>query len=74
MSEAISIICDSCDKELITHSSNPVNYSIELKTINTNINNTGIQNAILIVPPFEGTKHFCGRKCLSDWLSAEEEP
>lgn len=70
MSKQESITCDNCQKELITESSYPAKYSLELKAINTNINNTGASYAVCVHPPIDGVKHFCGKQCLVDWLNA----
>lgn len=68
MAETRSITCDQCERELITHSKYPAEYSLELKAINTNINSAGAVYSVRIVPPFDGTKHFCTLECLKGFL------
>jgi len=62
------IICDECGDELVTHTSYPAKYMLELDVIDTNINNTGSGYAVSTRPPFEGKKHFCGLECLENWI------
>lgn len=62
-----SITCDNCGKELIVDSSYPAKYSLELKVINTGINTSNNVFAVMMYPPFEGTKHFCDIDCLGQW-------
>jgi len=68
----IKLICDSCNAELITNSSYPAEYSLELKAINTNINTTGMVFGVCVHPPINSTKHFCNKKCLRNWLEKEQ--
>lgn len=63
-----SIICDSCNSELIIDSSYPANFSLELRAINTGINSTGAQYAVCVHPPIDGPLHFCGKACLRNWV------
>lgn len=65
-----SITCDSCKKELITHTSYPANYSLQLAAINTNRNDTGFTYGVGVVPPIEKPHHFCGFACLENWIAA----
>lgn len=64
-----SILCDNCGEELITNTPYPANYSLALSAINTNRNNSGTEFAVLIHPPIDDTKHFCDKKCLTEWLT-----
>lgn len=63
-----SIICDNCGKELVVDSSYPATFSLELKAINTGINTSGYKYAVAVIPPIKSTKHFCGLKCLKEWI------
>lgn len=63
------LVCDNCNNELMTVSSYPAKYSLELKAINTNVNNTGAQYAVKVFPPISDTKHFCNLKCLTEWCN-----
>jgi len=68
-----SVICDFCSKQLIQNSSYPAVYSLELRPINTNINNTGMTYAVLVKQP--DTLHFCNKTCLAKWVNNElKEP
>lgn len=64
-----SVICDFCSKQLIQNSSYPAVYSLELRPINTNINNTGIAYAVRVKQP--DTLHFCNKTCLAKWVNNE---
>ena len=66
-----SITCDHCEAELIVDSSYPHNYSLELKVIDTGINTSGMQYAVLQHPPLDRTKHFCGKECLKLWITKD---
>lgn len=62
-----SIKCDNCDKELIEDTMYPAMYKLELRVIDTNRNSSSCTYCVSTFPPFEGTKHFCDKKCLSEW-------
>ena len=64
----MSKTCDQSNKELIIPSAYPTNYALELKVVNTRINTSDMQYCISMFPPFEGTKHFCDKTCLREWL------
>lgn len=66
------LICDSCGAELITHSPYPAQYSLALDAINTNVNDGGGVYCVMVHPPIDGTKHFCNKKCLRNWLEKEQ--
>lgn len=63
-----SILCDNCGEELITDTQYPHKFSLELRVIDTNRNSSQLQFLVNMTPPFVGTKHFCGKKCLGEWL------
>lgn len=63
-----SILCDNCGEELITNSSYPHKYSLELSVIDTNRNTSNCQYAVYMTPPFDGLRHFCDKKCLGEWI------
>ena len=65
--------CDECGENLIIDSQYPSHYTLELTVRDTGINTSNIQYAIMQFPPFEGTKHFCNKKCLSNWLAIEKD-
>jgi len=67
-----SIKCDSCGNQLITHTSNPANYALELKCINTNRNPFNSVNLVNMFPLINKPKHFCGFRCLSTYLEERE--
>lgn len=69
MSEKKVLICDACGKDCITYSSYPAKYSFELKSINTNINNTGATFAVVTTPAIPDAVHFCTTKCLLTWVN-----
>ena len=64
-----SIICDNCGEERITDNPYPHTFTLELSVIDTNRNSSGSQYAAHQIPPFEGLKHFCDKKCLAEWLN-----
>lgn len=64
--------CDHCDRELMTSTSYPAHYVLELSTINTNVNNTGFAYGVHISPPIDSNKHFCGFACLTRWLESKQ--
>lgn len=68
-----SIKCDNCQKELITNSSYPHNFNFQLSVIDTNVNTSGIQFAINMLPPFHGDKHFCSVNCINENLNRKFE-
>ena len=68
MSQIESIKCDGCGEELITDTPYPHKFSLLLSVIDTNRNSTNMQYLIAQYPPFEGTRHFCGKDCLKKWL------
>ena len=63
-----SILCDNCGAELITDTKYPHKFSLELQIIDTNRNSSGSRFLVSMTPPFQGTKHFCDKKCLGVWL------
>ena len=63
------IICDNCGEERITDNPYPHTFTLELSVIDTNRNSSGSQYAVHLIPPFEGLKHFCDKKCLAEWLN-----
>lgn len=64
-----SITCDNCGKELITDTPYPHKFALELRVIDTNRNTSGMRYAVAMLPPFDGNKHFCSKKCLGEWCS-----
>jgi hypothetical protein len=60
--------CDNCNKNLIVDSPYPAHYTLELRAVNTGINTSPTQYAVAMFPPFEGTKHFCNKECLIEYL------
>jgi len=59
------LVCDDCGAELITNTSYPANYALELRAINVNHNTTGLVYGVATLPPIDGTKHFCDKECLN---------
>lgn len=68
-----SIKCDFCHKELVVESSYPARYCLELKALDTNINNSGIVFSIAMYPPIKETVHFCDVSCLGKWITPNPE-
>ena len=64
-----SIICDNCGEERITDNPNPHTFTLQLSVIDTNRNSSGSQYMVYQPSPFKGLKHFCDKKCLSEWLN-----
>jgi hypothetical protein len=69
MTKPESIICDNCGKELICDTQYPHAYALELSAIDVNRNSGGSQYCVCVHPPIDGTKHFCNKKCLCDYLN-----
>lgn len=69
MSELIKIFCDNCSNE-ITYSYGCQNYCLKLSN-HTMPNYSSITCDIMIYPPIDSTKHFCGLGCLKKWLEAK---
>ena len=63
-----SITCDCCSKELIVDSGYPHHFTLELKVIDTGINTSGTTYCVAQFPPFEGTRNFCDKNCLKEWI------
>jgi len=63
-----SIICDNCGEELIVNDMYPHKFCLELNVIDTQRSTSGIKYCVAQYPLFEGKKHFCNKKCLSDWI------
>lgn len=63
-----SITCDCCGGELITNTSTPHKWTLELRAIDTNVNTTGLQYCVHLPSPIPEPLHFCNKKCLSEWL------
>jgi hypothetical protein len=64
-----SIICDNCGEERITDNPYPHTFTLQLSLIDTNSNSNSSQYMVYQIPPFDGLKHFCDKKCLSEWLN-----
>ena len=65
-----SIKCDNCGKELICDTSYPHVYALELRAIDVSRRTeSGMFFAVVVRPPIDGTKHFCNKKCLAEYLS-----
>lgn len=64
----ISKKCDNCNEELIVDSQYPTHYTLELRAVDTGTNTSGMTFAVHVMPPFTGTKHFCNKDCLKQWL------
>ena len=63
-----SILCDCCGKERITDTKYPHTFTLELSIIDTNRNTSNTTYSVHMEPAFKGTKHFCNKKCLGEWL------
>ena len=64
-----SITCDTCGKELITDTPYPHNFHLELKSIDTNRNTSGMTYAVHMEAPINGSTYFCDNKCLITFLN-----
>ena len=67
-----SMICDNCEKELITESAYPHKFTLELSVIDTNVNTSGMTYCVHMEPPFQGKKHFCNSECLSEYFNKDK--
>ena len=66
-----SILCDSCNEELIIDSQYPHNFVLELNVVDTGINTKGSVYCVHQEPIFKESKHFCDIKCLTKWITNE---
>ncbi len=69
--EKIHVTCDACERDL-TYTSNSEEWRIVLS--NEAIPNTPgcyMLTAANRPPLLERTYHFCGKRCLSEWLKKE---
>lgn len=65
MTETRRISCDGCEVDLSTTSGSG-DFRLTLAAESVPIRG-GIVNAIMVHPPIDGTKHFCGLSCLRRW-------
>ena len=69
--KATTVTCDQCQRDLAT-TGNCVDYRIAL--LNERIPSTGgFVTAMNIEPKLKQDYHFCGWKCLCDWMDATRE-
>jgi hypothetical protein len=67
MRKPISILCDTCKKELVVDSQQPARYGIEVRCVDYGYNTSGIVNLSIKMPPLQDDHHFCGLACLKSW-------
>lgn len=68
-----SIICDTCEKELIVDSSYPHRYALKLSAVDYGRNSSGMVYSVAMLPPLDRDYHFCGMKCLNAWKSESSD-
>jgi len=68
-----SIICDGCKEEMIEHSSYPAEYGLVLSCKDFNVNKSGTVFSVIVYPIIERDHHFCGLKCLKEWVRDLDE-
>ena len=73
MGKISSITCDNCGKELVVDSSYPHHFSLMLSCVDTGINTSDMQYAVMMYPPIKGDKYFCNEECLIAWLIPKEK-
>jgi hypothetical protein len=64
-----TVTCDRCGKDLST-TTNCEDYRILLCAEPIPPSSDGALTAMHIEPPFSRPIHFCGRRCLDEWLNA----
>lgn len=69
MSTVTTTSCDNCGRGLSEGGSMPT-FRLAL-TAEALRNSTGFRNAVHVDPPIDGTKHFCNRACLCNWLTRQ---
>lgn len=67
MTERHQVICDVCDAD-ITFTGNSIDYRIAL-TVEPIPNRGGYVTDMMIYPPLDKNRHFCGEACLRLWCS-----
>jgi hypothetical protein len=60
-----NITCDSCERDL-TLTTNSIDYRLVLKS-ERKLCAEGAVTDMLIYPPINSDKHFCGLGCLQKW-------
>lgn len=66
----IKITCDHCNRDLTTTGSMP-DYRICLSA-ESMPHDTNVIYSVMVYPPFDRDKFFCGLECLKKWLLKEE--
>lgn len=67
MTKKVSITCDSCSQDIGT-----TQYAADYYLSLTNVRMPYAEGPIFAMqlqPSFNGDKHFCGTKCLKDWVA-----
>jgi hypothetical protein len=67
MTATSKVLCDACNADITEGGSMP-SFRLTLSSEKLR-NNTGFECAVYVLPPIDGTKHFCGKQCLTNWLS-----
>jgi hypothetical protein len=66
MSENPTVItCDGCGAD-ITYTGNSVDYRLSLN-VQAMSSRGGVVTDMMISPPLDGSRHFCGLPCLYAW-------
>lgn len=65
--------CDACGAELIHETSYPAVYALQLSAINVNVNTTGVEFCVAVIPPLDADRHFCGMACLTQWVETSKK-
>ena len=64
-----SITCDHCGKELVVVSDMPHEWCLQLQAVDARLSRSKFVRSVHIEPPIPHDHHFCGKRCLADWIS-----
>lgn len=70
MTEHKKITCDACERDL-TYTGNCVEYRLALN-VESIPANSGFVTLMHLSPDIDGSKHFCGLRCLKKWASKDD--
>ena len=69
MTETRQIHCDRCLEEL-TYSKGTTEYYLTLAYGRRSAERgVSAHHLVLVYPPLDGSKHFCGMACLAQWMN-----
>lgn len=78
MTETSQVVCDACGNDL-TYTGNSEDYYLVLSSASKlpwylrEGERGGFVTDMAIAPPMAKTGHFCGHKCLEDWIERRRQ-